>query len=82
MGKKFGNLAKISGITYFRLSPYEQKSFAGAISDGAPNLLRRINESILYVVPWFIGTYILMDWATEENHKLHRKNPADYANDK
>lgn len=51
MGKKFGNLAYISGITYFRISPYEQRAFAGMIKDGVPNMIRRINASILRSTP-------------------------------
>ena len=51
MGKEFGNLAKIRGVVYFRLSPHEQRAFAGAISHGVPNMFRRFRESVLTVVP-------------------------------
>ncbi|XP_076176234.1 ubiquinol-cytochrome c reductase ubiquinone-binding protein [Ptiloglossa arizonensis] len=81
MGKKFGNLAYISGITYFRISPYEQRAFAGMIKDGVPNMIRRINASILRSTPFFLMTYLVMEWANEEYHSLHRKNPKDYEND-
>ena len=47
----FGNLAKIRGIVYFRLSAHEQKAFAGAISHGVPNMIRRFKESVFKVVP-------------------------------
>jgi ubiquinol-cytochrome c reductase subunit 8 len=47
----FGNLAKIRGIVYYRLSPHEQKTFAGIIDHGVPNMIRRFNESVLKVCP-------------------------------
>ncbi|XP_012538545.2 cytochrome b-c1 complex subunit 8 [Monomorium pharaonis] len=81
MGKKFGNLAKINGIVYFRLSPYEQKAFKGIISEGVPNLIRRIQGSIFRVTPPFMLSYLIMNWAKEKNDALSRKNPKDYEND-
>lgn len=50
-GLHFGNLAKIRGIVYFRLSPYEQKAFGGVIDHGVPNIIRRMREQVLRVVP-------------------------------
>ena len=47
--KHFGELAKLRGIIQFRLSPHEQRAFAGAISQGLPNVIRRI-WSQLFVV--------------------------------
>ncbi|XP_011687256.1 PREDICTED: cytochrome b-c1 complex subunit 8-like [Wasmannia auropunctata] len=81
MGKQFGNLAKINGVVFFRLSPYEQKAFKGIISEGVPNTIRRIQGSIFRVTPFFIFSYLLVNWAKEENHALSRKNPKDYEND-
>lgn len=51
MGKQFGNLAKINGIVFFRLSPYEQKPFKGIISEGVPNLVRRFQNRVFRVAP-------------------------------
>lgn len=51
MGKGFGELAKIRGIVYYTLSPFEQKAFAGFISKGLPNTLRRIRESAFIFLP-------------------------------
>ncbi|XP_076641456.1 ubiquinol-cytochrome c reductase ubiquinone-binding protein [Halictus rubicundus] len=82
MGRRWGQIAKLSGVTFFRLSPFEQRPFAGMIKDGIPNTIRRINESILLVAPCFILAYVIQTWATHTNHQLHRKNPADFANDK
>ncbi|XP_020290638.1 cytochrome b-c1 complex subunit 8-like [Pseudomyrmex gracilis] len=81
MGKQFGNLAKINGIVYFRLSPYEQKAFKGMISEGVPNLIRRINDRVFRIAPFFMCTYLIISWAKEKNKSLSRKNPKDYEND-
>ncbi|XP_054707975.1 cytochrome b-c1 complex subunit 8-like [Uloborus diversus] len=81
MGKKWGELAKIRGVIHYRLSPYEQNIFAGMISKGLPNLVRRIRSQVLYVVPPFIMGYLIYDWGNKEHARLQRKNPADYAND-
>ncbi|GFQ89678.1 cytochrome b-c1 complex subunit 8 [Trichonephila clavata] len=81
MGKHFGQLAKIRGVIHYRLSPYEQNIFAGTFSKGLPNVARRIRSQILYVAPPFILGYLIYDWANKENARIHRKNPADYAND-
>lgn len=51
MGAHFGELAKIRGIVYYKLSPYEQKAFAGVIQNGIPNLFRRFRSSVFRVVP-------------------------------
>lgn len=51
MGKHFGELAKVRGIVQFRLSPHEQRAFAGAISQGLPNIFRRIRSEIFFVAP-------------------------------
>ncbi|XP_025264630.1 cytochrome b-c1 complex subunit 8 [Camponotus floridanus] len=81
MGKEFGNLAKINGIVYFRLSPYEQKPFKGLISEGVPNIIRRFQNRVFRVAPIFMFSYLLINWAKEKNQELSRKNPKDYEND-
>lgn len=50
-GAHFGNLAKVHGIVTYKLSPFEQRAFAGAISKGLPNMLRRIRSNIFRVTP-------------------------------
>lgn len=50
-GAHFGNLAKVHGIVTYKLSPFEQRAFAGAISKGVPNMLRRIRSNIFRVTP-------------------------------
>ncbi|XP_050452096.1 cytochrome b-c1 complex subunit 8-like [Cataglyphis hispanica] len=81
MGKQFGNLAKINGIVFFRLSPYEQKAFKGIIAEGLPNLLRRFQDRVFRVAPFFMFSYLLVNWAKETNDAFSRKNPKDYEND-
>lgn len=51
MGAHFGELAKIRGIVYYKLSPYEQKAFSGVLSNGIPNIFRRFRSSVFRVVP-------------------------------
>ncbi|XP_015510144.1 cytochrome b-c1 complex subunit 8 [Neodiprion pinetum] len=81
MGKVFGNLYKLRGIIYYRLSPYEQRAFAGAISHGVPNVFRRIKENLFTMGPPFLIAYLVYDWAEKEHARLQRKNPKDYEND-
>ncbi|XP_011494254.1 PREDICTED: cytochrome b-c1 complex subunit 8 [Ceratosolen solmsi marchali] len=78
----FGNLAKITRVIYYRLSPYEQKPFVGIIKHGFPNVLRRLQENIFIVTPPFIFTTLLMSWADSKNLELSVKNPKDYEHEK
>jgi len=50
-GQHFGELAKIRGIVTHKISPFEQKAFAGVISKGVPNTFRRVSGQIFRVVP-------------------------------
>ncbi|KAK5643270.1 hypothetical protein RI129_007115 [Pyrocoelia pectoralis] len=81
MGHGFGELYKLRGIIMYRLSPFEQRAFANAISKGVPNVFRRIREEIFYVLPPFVVGYLTYDVLTKKHHQLMRKNPADYEND-
>ncbi|CAD7081374.1 unnamed protein product [Hermetia illucens] len=80
-GQHFGNLAKVHGIVTYKLSPYEQRAFAGAISKGLPNIFRRLRSNVFRVVPPFIIGYLVYDLVEKEHTRLTRKNPADFAND-
>lgn len=51
MGQHFGELATVRGIVIHKISPFEQKAFAGVISKGVPNTFRRIRGNVLTVVP-------------------------------
>ncbi|KAK0162003.1 hypothetical protein PV327_008384 [Microctonus hyperodae] len=81
-GLEFGKLAKIRGIVYFRLSPHEQKPFGGVITHGVPNIIRRMRDQVLRVVPPFIGAYLVYSWANQEHERLVRKKPDDFKDDK
>ncbi|KAJ8964905.1 hypothetical protein NQ317_005116 [Molorchus minor] len=82
MGHGFGQLYKLRGIITYRLSPFEQKAFAGAITHGIPNTIRRIAENIPYVVPPLAIGYLIYDQVEKEHHRLMLKDPADFVNDK
>ncbi len=51
-GLEFGKLpVTIRGTTQFHLSPFEQRAFAGAISQGLPNIFWRARSNVFTVVP-------------------------------
>ncbi|XP_051154973.1 cytochrome b-c1 complex subunit 8 [Leptopilina boulardi] len=81
MGKAFGNLHYVRGIVFYRLSPFEQKSFAGIINPGLYNTARRFRESVFRVVPPFIVGYLVYDWGEKTYKNNQRKNPKDFEND-
>merc|ERR1711911_31643 len=67
MGIKWGNMQRdIRGIVQYSLSPHEQKAFAGAFSNGLPNLIRRFRSQVFRVAPPFILGYMIYDWNTKE----------------
>ena len=75
----FGSLGvKIRGTTKYHLSPHEQKAFAGVFSVGLPNTLWRIRSSFFTVVPPFIVSYLIFDWAEAEHNRLARKQPGEF----
>lgn len=51
MAHGFGKLAKVHGIVTYKLSPFEQRAFAGAITKGIPNIFRRFRSNIFTVAP-------------------------------
>lgn len=51
MGGHFGELAKVNGIVIHKISPFEQKAFAGVLSKGIPNTFRRFREKVFIVAP-------------------------------
>ncbi|KAF4521462.1 hypothetical protein B566_EDAN001759 [Ephemera danica] len=74
MGRHFGELAKVRGIITYRLSPFEQRAFAGAISKGVPNVIRRIRSTLL--ISWLI-----YDQVEKMHHHMLRKDPKEFEND-
>lgn len=81
MGQHFGELAKIRGLVTYKLSPFEQKAFAGVIKKGVPNTLRRIAENFWRVVPPFFASYLIYTETEKRHEQLMRKNPEDFACD-
>ncbi|XP_028178795.1 cytochrome b-c1 complex subunit 8-like [Ostrinia nubilalis] len=78
MGKHFGELATIRGIIAYKISPHEQKPFAGAFSYGIPNCFRRFRECVFVVVPPFVVGYLVYKAAEEAHYLSKRKNPRDF----
>ncbi|XP_067613560.1 cytochrome b-c1 complex subunit 8 [Eurosta solidaginis] len=78
LGAHFGNLAKVHGIVTYKLSPYEQRAFAGAISHGVPNMFRRFRSNVFTVAPPFIVGYLIYDLTEREHERQMRKNPKDF----
>ncbi|XP_006923205.2 cytochrome b-c1 complex subunit 8 [Pteropus alecto] len=82
MGREFGKLSRVRHVITYSLSPFEQRAFPHYFSKGIPNMLRRIQASILRSAPPFVAFYLVYTWGTEEFEKSKRKNPAAYENDK
>jgi len=81
MGHGFGQLAKIRGVVYYTMSPFEQRAFAGVIKKGIPNTARRMAENFWRVVPSFVAAYIVYNETEKLHKKMMRKNPEDFACD-
>ncbi|XP_054268432.1 cytochrome b-c1 complex subunit 8 [Macrosteles quadrilineatus] len=82
LGKHFGELATVRGIITYKLSPFEQRAFAGAISQGLPNIFRRIRAKLFIVAPPFMLGYLVYTENEKIHKKLMRKNPDDFKDDK
>ncbi|XP_075214321.1 ubiquinol-cytochrome c reductase ubiquinone-binding protein [Lycorma delicatula] len=82
-GQEFGKIEdKVRGLVTYRISPYEQRAFAGAISEGLPNCAKRIGNVLVTVVPYFIVSYFIYSEVEKAYQKTLRKNPDDYKDDK
>lgn len=51
MGRAFGNLTRVRHVITYSLSPFEQRAFPHYFTKGIPNVLRRIQASILRSAP-------------------------------
>lgn len=49
-GKRFGELEKVTGVTFFRLSPYEQSPFAG-IREATARFVKRCRGEFFFITP-------------------------------
>nr|CAD7202733.1 unnamed protein product [Timema douglasi]CAD7263579.1 unnamed protein product [Timema shepardi]CAD7410523.1 unnamed protein product [Timema poppensis] len=81
MGKHFGELAYLRGIVQYKLSPFEQRAFAGAFTKGLWNIPVRIRASIFRVAPPFILGYLVYSTVERKHEQLMRKNPDDFKDD-
>ncbi|RZF33992.1 hypothetical protein LSTR_LSTR006908 [Laodelphax striatellus] len=78
----FGKISnRVRGIVIYKLSPYEQRAFAGFLKNGIPNTVRRVAENLPYLVPFVFINYFIYSEAEKEYKRLMRKNPADYENE-
>ncbi|KAJ1648797.1 ubiquinol--cytochrome-c reductase subunit 8 [Dispira simplex] len=75
MGSHFGELggAKQRGIVSYRLSPYEQRVFAGFFKKGFFNIIRRFSAQVLYVGPPAALAYLTYSWAKKRNAYVNSK---------
>lgn len=80
-GKHFGNLAFIRNVIYVRVSQYEQKAFPNFIANTWNGFRRDFTNTFPYAAPPFVLAYLIYTWGNEENKRLSRKNPADYADE-
>uniref|UniRef100_A0A069DNL5 Cytochrome b-c1 complex subunit 8 n=1 Tax=Panstrongylus megistus TaxID=65343 RepID=A0A069DNL5_9HEMI len=80
-GAHFGELAYVRGLITYRLSPFEQKAFAGFTKSFARTAIR-IRSSIFKVVPPFAMAWLVFTETEKNFHRMCRKNPEDYVNDK
>ncbi|XP_036906372.1 uncharacterized protein LOC118990099 isoform X2 [Sturnira hondurensis] len=81
MGREFGKLSRVRHVISYSLSPFEQQAFPHYFSKGVPNVLRRIQATILRAAPPFVAFYLIYTWGTQEFERSRRKDPAAYEND-
>ncbi|KAI9845363.1 MAG: hypothetical protein M1838_001787 [Thelocarpon superellum] len=61
------------GVTSYALSANRQRPLAGNLHAAVFNTYRRTRGQILFVAPPLIVAYLVLDWATEQNHYLNSK---------
>ncbi|XP_043860220.1 cytochrome b-c1 complex subunit 8-like [Dromiciops gliroides] len=82
MGCEFGSLIRVRHIISYSLSPFKQKAFPSYFTKGIPNMLRRMQDSILRAAPPFIGFYFLYTWGTQEFEKSKKKKAIGFEEEK
>lgn len=81
MGMEWGNMQRnIRGVITYHISPYEQRPFAGFLSKGFNNGIRRFWSQRLLALPFVFG-FMAMDWGKKQYDADLRKNPKDYENE-
>eukprot|EP00121_Abeoforma_whisleri_P005944 Awhi_evm2s5394 len=81
MGGHWGEMSHVRGIVQYSISPFEQKVFKGFFKKQFMTISRRARANFPYIAPGFFALYFITGWAEAKHKALHRKNPADYAND-
>ena len=82
MGKVAGYLGvHVKNIITYSLSPFEHRVFAGVIRKGLPNIIRRFNEEIFFILPGMTVAALVYHFGTKDFQRRMRKNPADYENE-
>merc|ERR1712150_59344 len=79
LGGKFGILRNDLRVdTRYRISPGETKALKGYWGHMVPNTLWRFRSNIFYMLPPFIGGYMIIDHANKTHERLSRKQPGDF----
>ncbi len=78
----FGALGvRVKHIITYSISPFEQRAFAGFITKGIPNVIRRFSEEAFYVLPGITSAALVYHFGTKDFERRMRKNPADFENE-
>merc|ERR1712109_7613 len=78
-GQKMGILRSDLRVdTRYRISPSETKALKGYWGHMVPNTLWRFRSNIFYMLPPFIGGYMIIDHANKTHERLSRKQPGDF----
>ena len=80
-GKKFGQFIYAKNVISYTLSPFEQKAFAGVMTNGPVNLWRRFRAKALIVLPPLYLCYHTVGYVNTQHALLSRKNPAEFENE-
>lgn len=72
-GKRFGELERVTGVTFFRLSPYEQSPFAG-IREASKRFIKRCRAEFFFITPrkcfLLINNKIIISMCSSLNNKI------------
>ena len=71
----------VQGIVIHKISPFEQRAFAGAVTKGFPNTMRRMRLSIIRAWLPLMSGVILIDYVENLYTKLNRKDQSLFDND-
>jgi len=74
MGHRWwGNLAHMSGVYTYAVSPYRQRAFAGMLSPGLFNWARTSARQMTVILPCAVACYSVIQWADGEFERQNRK---------